>query len=137
VGLEFERQMGADDIPKSIPVAVWLAPSAASIEGEDREIQPLAGARVETRLGGAPVASTATDSTGVWALPRRPEERVAITVWTPTGVFDVLAPAPVVENVLVDVSDTPPQSWPDAALRVSEDDILGDVSVIVEEAHRP
>lgn len=133
VGLEFGPP-GDTDEPSLVPVAVWLAPNEAALAARGGLTRPLAGARIETRVGGILIGSTATDAAGAWQLPRRPEQGVAMTVLTPTGLFGALAPAPVVSGVLVGLPDRGALEWPQTPMRVTQEEILGGISIIIEEA---
>ncbi len=117
-------------IPTLVPVAVVLSPTAV----DQPNLRPLAGADVEVSIGGTRLAHTTTDTTGVWALPRRGENAVALSAFTPTGLFDTAAPAPVVRAESVALTQGAAQPWPPLPRRIPKEQIVDDISITIEGA---
>jgi hypothetical protein len=135
VGVETNTQPGAG-VPQVGPVAVWLSGDPVTAAPDSARVEPLSGAVVQLRVGRVLVAETATNARGTWELPERPDGVGALAVQTPVGLFDTLAPAPVVANEGVAITGLPYQKWPPVPRRVSRDSMLGGVSVDIEGAIR-
>jgi len=137
VGLEFEPQETGDGAPQAAPVAVWLAPQSITAGTGGEEVSAFPGATIELRSGDVLVGRTATNLAGVWEFPLRPEGAADLTVLTPTGLFDALAPVRVTSDERVTLTGQRHQRWPEVPHRILAEDILSGMSVVIEGATQP
>lgn len=130
VGVEVAPEL-VDGIPTLKPVAILLSPSVTRASN----VRALSGAPVELWVGTTRLARTSTGADGIWALPRRYEQSGSLSAFTPTGLFDTLAPAPVVSRELVALGGLGPVPWPPVARRIAKEQIVEDVSITIEGAN--
>jgi hypothetical protein len=130
VGVEVAPEL-VGGIPTLAPVAVLLSPYASRASN----VRALAGAPIELWVGTTRLARTSTDANGIWALPRRYEQSGSFSAYTPAGLFGTLAPAPVVSKELVALGGLGPLPWPPATRRVAREQIVDDISIIIEGAN--
>jgi hypothetical protein len=137
VGLEFAPQQTGDGAPQAAPVAVWLAPQPVTAGTGGQEVSAFPGAIVELRSGGVLIGRTGTSLAGVWEFPLRAESAADLTMLTPTGLFDALAPVRVTSDERVVLSGERHQRWPEVPRRILAEDILSGMSVVIEGATQP